>query len=387
VGNTFGAYYTKPFGNNAFIFDAGDTTVTMPINSIYLIDTLMPKPVFSFLHIMSSEQNGNTEIVSIFNRRQIVLPYYKNNFSIYFSLDDITKAAYGNYAYLLEGLDGEVHKANASNPVAVYNNLKPGTYKLTIYASSEWGDKFTGENSFTIIIKPAFWQTWWFNVLMVLLGLGVVYALYRYRLYQATKLMNLRNDLAADLHDEVGSTLSSIAMITEVAILKHDKDPEQSKQLMNKLKSNATNMLEKMDDIVWSIHPQNDDLSDLLLRMSEYITPLANAKEVKLNWNIDSRQSKNKIALDKRKNVYLIFKEVVNNALKYSQCKHIVINIQAKQHDIYMHIEDDGIGFNEIENSKRNGLRNMRKRAVEIGAHIQIKSQVGKGTTVALIPQ
>ncbi|MFN7655852.1 MAG: sensor histidine kinase [Cyclobacteriaceae bacterium] len=142
-------------------------------------------------------------------------------------------------------------------------------------------------------------------------------------------------------------------------------------------------MMEDMGDMVWSINPRNDSMSQVLIRMREFASEIFELKNIE--YQFSEKGTENLVLnADQRKNLFLIFKESINNAAKYSQADKIEINLHQQDHSLVMSIKDNGQGFDEQKVKAGNGLRNLRERAKEINARLELKSKVGAGTEVNL---
>jgi signal transduction histidine kinase len=196
------------------------------------------------------------------------------------------------------------------------------------------------------------------------------------------EIERMRNQIARDLHDDMGSTLSSINLIGQVA-LKEDSSGAQTKYF-KRIVDQSAKMMESMSDMVWSINPDNDTLQKTVVKMKEFSAEILEPKNIGYQFDVDERL--NDVALDvaKRKNLFLIFKETINNAAKYSESTFININISQLAGEMLLTIRDNGKGFNTSVVSGGNGLRNMKERALEVGANLKFESTVGLGTTLAL---
>lgn len=221
---------------------------------------------------------------------------------------------------------------------------------------------------------------------------SVTYLFYRYRINELLKRQAIRNKIAQDLHDNVGSTLSSISVYSQVAKIYHQQNKqEQLQQTLEKIGETSGEMVAEMGDTVWAINPRNDHMSTIIQRMESYAKPLLQAKNIYFNFTYDPSIPALDLQMDKRKNFYLIFKEAINNALKYSNCKTLNADIHLQHHQVELKVKDDGEGFDlskmQVAASKSlsgNGLKNMHMRAKEMKAAFTIESEPGKGTTIFL---
>ncbi len=277
--------------------------------------------------------------------------------------------------YRLEGWDNAWIDDTKKNFRAIYSRLSPGNYTFQI----EGNNGFTASSVLVNIpfeIIPPFWQTWWFIALCILIPIGIMYGFYRYRINQIYKIQSVRNKIALDLHDEVGSSLSSIRMLSEIA-----GTNENNKEILKKISNNANETVEKMGDIIWMINPKYDQLENIKVRMAKFIYEICSAKNILYELNAEFAD-KLKLNMQQRKNLLLIFKEGVNNAAKYSKAEKITVSISHANHCLNMIISDNGKGF-DINNVKPgNGLDNMKIRTEELKGEINIKSQINTGTEI-----
>lgn len=199
----------------------------------------------------------------------------------------------------------------------------------------------------------------------------------------------VRTNIARDLHDEIGSALTSINVLSQVALTKGDENLE-IKSYLNLISQTTFGSMENMSDIVWAINPRNDKLDALMSRMKEFAANLCEALDIDLDFHLPARLENIPLKLATRKNLFLIFKEAVNNSVKYSECTVLKARFELKDTRLVMAIEDNGKGFNQEKKPTGNGLRNMMERTLECDGKIQIHSTQAKGTTIIVeipIPQ
>jgi signal transduction histidine kinase/tetratricopeptide (TPR) repeat protein len=199
-----------------------------------------------------------------------------------------------------------------------------------------------------------------------------------YLIRQRLKLQTLRNKIASDLHDDVGSTLSSISIFAEIA-------KKQSKEIIPALQTiseSSRKMLDAMADIVWTINPENDQFDKILMRMRSFAYELLGAKKIDFVFKAEGDMEKIKLSMEARKNLFLIFKEATNNMVKYAEASKASYFIKNEQEYLVMMIRDNGKGFDMNKPSQGNGLKNMKKRAEEVGGILSIDSLPGSGTSI-----
>jgi two-component system, NarL family, sensor histidine kinase UhpB len=206
----------------------------------------------------------------------------------------------------------------------------------------------------------------------------------RYRVMNRTKRLleieKVRNNIARDLHDDIGSTLSSINILSQVALTEKNGDTQN---YLQRIGNQSARMMEDMGDMVWSINPRNDSIHQVVTHMREFATEILESKNIEYHFVEDIKEGVI-LTAEQRKNLFLIFKETINNATKYSSASRIEINLQQQDHTLVLRIKDNGQGFDEQKVKTGNGLRNLRERAKEINATLILKSAVGNGTKVEL---
>ena len=338
--------------------------------------------------LLQWEKDSSVITGNITYSKQVTLTHDQNIFSISFSSMDFRNDKGKLYSWKLEGFDNGWTEPGYQHEVT-YTNLNPGTYTFYVKGSNNdgvWNEK---GNSIKIIIIPAWYQTWLFKIAVILLVAGGIYALYRYRLRQALKLQAIRNNIASDLHDEIGSTLSSISISSAVIKKMMNTNTPEVDGLLSQISSNTHNMMEAMSDIVWAVNTKNDSFNNIVNRMRAFAIEILEPENVLLNMNVSKALDHVALDMQQRKNLYLLFKEAINNIAKYAACKNVWVDIDMKGGKITMKIKDDGNGFSSISKEPGmslggNGLDNMHKRANELKGKIKIDSAVGSGTLVYL---
>lgn len=310
------------------------------------------------------------------------LKYDQNNLSFEFAAFDLLQGDKLQYAYQLKGSDtGWNHLGKNRN--LFFSRLSPGHYQLRLRA----GDRFSNwsEKIFVlpITIHPPFWQTWWFYSVCGVLILSLGYLIYKTRVNQILSEQRLRNKIARDLHDDIGSTLSGIKLFSSMAQNKLAQEKSQATAIVERIGERSEKMIEAMSDIVWSINPVNDSLENMLVRMRQYAAEMLESKNITYQFKADRRMIKIKLSLEARKDVYLIFKEAINNAVKHSDCNQVIIELKLVRKNFEMIVSDNGNGFT-IGNANGNGLENFKERAKNLGGKMDVSSKQGEGTSIKL---
>ncbi len=225
----------------------------------------------------------------------------------------------------------------------------------------------------------------WLFIFLFVASIIIGFGLYkRYRLKQQLKEVEIRNKIAADLHDDVGSTLSSIRMYSDI-VKQQPNQTGTSIQLLEKISSNSKETIENMSDIVWMIKPGNDDFANIEDRMLNFANELCTPAGINFEMNKNNMLNGLKIPMKQRRDIYLIFKEAINNAVKYSKCHFIRTAIQLDKNILTMHISDDGNGFDMAHVKNGNGLSNMQKRAAANKGSCHVHSKEGEGTEIEIV--
>ncbi|RMH95858.1 MAG: hypothetical protein D6681_12860 [Calditrichaeota bacterium] len=356
---------------------------------------------------------------SISETQMIRLSYREFLFSLNFAALDFIKPERNRYAYKLEGLHdrwidiGHRHRVD-------FTGLSPGEYVFRVKAANSKGIWNEEGTRLKIIITPPPWKTWWAYSLYGLLAIAGLLLWRKHEIdklrrrneerrrreheeaelrearlraesaeYQAQVLeakqeaekQQIRNRIARDLHDEIGSNLSSLSLIGEV-MRKHPGLDEEAREAFEDVNQASRHSIEALRDIVWFINPMSDSLSDLAGRMQETANTMLNTMKHQLC--TDLQDSGHKINPDVKRNVFLIFKECLHNIIKHSQASQVTIEIRKDGNRLILNISDDGIGFDLETVETGNGLSNLRSRAEQINGQLTIQSVPGRGTSVSL---
>ncbi|MCB1024730.1 MAG: hypothetical protein KDB79_10090, partial [Acidobacteria bacterium] len=237
-------------------------------------------------------------------------------------------------------------------------------------------------------IRPPWWQTWWALLLYLLAVSSVVsliaYLVYRNRYRRMLEIERVRTRIATDLHDDVGSSLSKISILSEVIAQGGNELKTDDRNSLQDIAATSREVVSSMSDMVWSINPNRDNFRDTIQRMRRFASEVLTAKDIDFTFNAPIDEKEIRLEVDLRRQIYLVFKESVNNAAKHSECTNIEIELKRKADGIYLRITDDGKGFDQTFANEGNGLANMRRRAEESGGKLDISTAEGQGTTVTL---
>ncbi|MBK7389899.1 MAG: hypothetical protein IPI23_12785 [Bacteroidetes bacterium] len=376
-----------PNGVSGHFFENNSHSLSAGFNSGYIVfnpDSMLTnfeKPKVHITRLWVMDQASD----SLLNK-DLILPANKNFVKIYLSANCFSFNDQTTFQYQLEGIDDE-WRNNSSNPLITYTSLPPGEYTLKFKATNS--DGIESETAlYQITVVPPFYKTWYFySLLAILIGFSI-YGLYKYRIRQILKLQEVRNKIARDLHDDIGSTLGSIHLYSQVA---HSKLKGQSNEdvtsILEKIASGSREIIDKTSDTVWAVKPENDALSDLYYRMESYAASILGVAGITFTINCPDHLLNMNLKMDHRKNLFLIFKESLHNTIKYSECSEVHIAFTRKVHRLQLEISDNGKGIAHSDTRiyNGNGIQNMRNRAEEIGGTFSIQPNMPQGTTITVI--
>lgn len=257
-------------------------------------------------------------------------------------------------------------------------SLPPGVYHLQIQASNEDG-AWSGPKELILVFLPKWYQTWWFKLSLALLFIASVYALYRLRVSQLKKEQEIRSKLASDLHDDLGSTLNSVKVYANLALMEKEKD-----KYVVKIKDSIQEAITGVKDMIWVLDDSKDTIEDLLARVSQFAASLCEANGMRYKQEFSEEARHFKPGREEKRNLYMILKEAVNNACKYSGATEMSIAISVNKKKPEIRIKDNGKGFDLQTATAGNGLKNMKLRGRQIRYTVTITSSPGNGTAITL---
>ncbi|QOY90719.1 sensor histidine kinase [Paludibaculum fermentans] len=286
------------------------------------------------------------------------------------------------YQYRLEGADSEWGLPSRQRSVH-YANLPPGSYRFLVRALLSEGIASAQPASILFVILPPFWMRWWFQLLTVGTAAGMAFWLHRHQVKRLVELERVRTRIATDLHDDIGSSLSQIAILSEVASRRVDPSSPGLVEPLADIAGISRELVDSMSDIVWAIDPERDHLDDLTHRMRRFASDVLSQRNIRLTFHAPAAEPDLPMGADLRRQIFLIFKEAVHNILKHSGASAVQIQFEVDHRWLTLDIVDDGRGFDTSQCRDGHGLGNMRARAGEAGGTVNIRSGPG-GTRVTL---
>jgi len=304
-------------------------------------------------------------------------------FTFSFMSPDYQNTAVNRFRYKLEGWNDDRWQMFGNGNKLLLNSLPPGKYKLRVQVSvagAYWGAR---EWQARIDVAAPWYKSPWFFIFGILTIGFFFYLFYRYRLSQIMHIQQIRNGISADMHDEIGSTLSSISFYSQALLMQIEKAEHQL--VVQKIKENAQQVQEGLSDIIWSVKAGNDEIEDVFARMFRFGNELSDSRGITFLFETDSQLQNMKLNMQTRKNLYLIFKEAINNAVKYAGCTTIDVRTDFQAGKVKMVIKDNGKGFDVESARPGNGLFNMQQRASQMNGHLTILPGKPTGTVITLI--
>jgi signal transduction histidine kinase/ligand-binding sensor domain-containing protein len=367
------------FTSNNYLLFGGSNALLMFNPATYTSTKRPPDVVVTDFKIF----NTFYPVDSLLRAPEIKLNYDQNSISIYFSSLSFVQRDKLTYYYKMEGIDKDWIIADRSYSIN-YSLLPPGNYTFKIYCENLEGLRSNKITELQFVIKPPFYRTWWFYSSLLFVGALLAYAMHDLRVNRLLAVEKLRNRVARDLHDDMGSTLSTINILSSMAKTKMNVDAVKTGEYLTKISDNSQRMMEAMDDIVWSIKPSNDSMQKITARMREFAINVLEAKDINMQFSVEEQVYDVKLNMEARRDFFLVFKEAVNNAAKYSKATNVYIKISLKHRQITLEVKDDGVGFDVNAADEGNGLGNMKKRADAMNGQVKLQSKPGEGTTMTL---
>ena len=324
------------------------------------------------------------------------LPPAKNNITFTFQGISLSGMEQVKYRYRIEGLDEKWTEWSAMNTIT-YSAMPPGRYTLHVECMAGDATQLR-ELIYPFTIITPFHKTGWFKFIIVLgcilLGITLQYIANVRKQNRLALLEKLRREeqgkvrqrTAEDFHDEVGNKLTRINVLTDVLKNKMGPLSPDTKRILEQIQENTAQLYGGTRDILWSLKPSNDNLYEILHRIRDFGNELFQDTDVEFRFiGTDEKWRNYKLPMDVSRNLIMIFKEALNNALKYARAKQVTLEVHIKQIDaLQLVLTDDGQGFDKHNFKKGHGINNMNIRAKRINARLYLDSTPGKGTIINL---
>ncbi len=355
-------------------FDNDGRLFAGTVNGVAVLDTRreianMPVGVLSIESVRINEKAASLD-------PDIELSHRENHLIFEYAMLGHFRESAIRFRTQLEGLD-EHPTEWTREPQRDLNFVPPGRYRFVVWARDHAGN-ISEASSPSFIIRPAWWQTWWAMLLYFIAIVSIVsliaYLVYRTRLNRLLEIERVRTRIATDLHDDIGASLSKIAILSEVMTQKIKRGGSSEVKPLAAIADTSRDLMNSMSDIVWAINPKRDHLIDLVQRMRRFATDVFSAKDIAFDFKAPENADGIRLDLETRRQIHLIFKEAVNNCVRHSGCTKADITISVDQQTIRVGISDNGCGFEADNISEGNGLASMRSRAEVIGGSLNVTS-------------
>lgn len=287
-----------------------------------------------------------------------------------------------SFEYRLAGFETSWNKATSS--FIRYTNLKGKQYQLRIRES----EASEGFRAFVFqVAEPELAnirEEWWFQPLLIfsllLILFTVAYFLALDSSRRSLRIEVVRNQIASDLHDDVGANLGAINNLTDLLKKRYDRQEERTGKVIDKIKNYTQDTITNLQDTVWAINPLNDSIGELLIKMKEFALLMLSAKNIDIKFE-NQYQDQFPIQLDmqQRHAMFMMFKEVINNIVKHADASKVFIHISNDRSSLTIKVEDNGKGFDPTELHRGNGLKNFHHRAKENFIDLDLQSTPGAG--------
>ena len=322
------------------------------------------------------------------------VPYDSSTFSFEFAGLEFTNQAKNRCRYLLEGWETKWVESGYER-FARYSNLPPGTYTFNVQVANNDGVWSSQTKLIRIIVDPPYWKKTWFILLISACFIGLIILLVRQIIQRRLKeqlrefekqqaVLRERERISKDMHDDLGSGLSRIAIQSD--LLKHKlKQNENAEQHAEKIVTASRELVDNLSEIVWAMNPRHDSLQSLLAYLREFAVDLFEDSPTRCIFELPETLPTTNLPSEIRRNTYLILKEALNNVLKYAQAPEVRVEVKQESPMLIFTVTDNGKGFTSGQTRTfGNGLNNMHKRARAMGAELVVDTNPGQGTRITL---
>ncbi len=374
-----------PYLNGSDVWDVAtdkDTCFLAATGRLYKVQIQKEVPVVFPLYLRYISINNQDTLYA----NGAKLSHWQNNLSFYITTPWYNRHNIVTIRYRLVNRDNNTNATHwyyldTDDRVLQFNALAPGEYRLIIQAGIN--DNYQPASLplvYNFTITRPWYSKWWFYGLLLAVIAAVLFGLYQYRIRQLLKMERLRRKISSDLHDEVGSTVSSINIYSQLV-----KNGQRPADYIEMIQNNTTQVINSLDDLVWNINPKFDTMEQLINKMKLFAIPILTDNHITCHFDTSVEKENKILSPEVRAHFYLILKEAINNVVKHAQCAHCNISVAQRGKELTMHIKDDGKGFDmHTASLHRNGLTSMQYRTTQLKGHLTIKSKPGEGTEIRI---
>lgn len=306
----------------------------------------------------------------------IVLSPKDNAITFEFGLADYNNPESNRYSYLIEGLSNHWQYLGSQSSLT-FPTIPPGEYVLRIRAAGSDGRWSRNELQIPLIAKAPFYKTPWFSLLILFFLAGVGFLIHRYRVRELLRLQRLRMDIASDLHDELGSSLTSIGMQSELLRAGAGDKGVGTNERLDHIIEESQDAVSMLSDIVWSVKSDKDEFGDLMDRVQEHAHYLLAPRKINYRIALPEEERSAVLRQEVRQNSYLIYKEAVHNIAKHSDATEVRVELAREGERLKLLVADNGTPRPGKASFGGNGIRNMKMRAAKMGGVLEIDRRDG----------
>ena len=330
--------------------------------------------------IITSVSTAREKFLDPENQLPFDLTYKQNFMDIEFSSNDHINGKQIKYSYRLAGSQDTSWSVPSTEHRVSFASLLPGNYNFEVRVLG-WNGTLGENTNYFFTVLPPFWRQPWFVILIFLVLLTLLYVLYQYRIVQLRRVQDVRNRIASDLHDEIGSSLTHVNILSEIGRKKADAD-HTPEQLFRRIGEEAQSSSEALDDIIWSVSSRAETAEDLISRMRRYASELLDAKGISFSLQDEIVDEHQTLGLGLRRDFYLIYKEILRNVFRHAKATVVHIIVKEENHMLKLEIRDDGQGFDPQLPTERHGIHSLHERVAKWKGIVTIESTPATGTTV-----
>lgn len=314
--------------------------------------------------------------------QHIKLPWYQNTLEFSYVSLNYTNPTQNQYKYQLKNYDPD-WRQDIGNRQARYVQIPPGSYDFYLQAANNDGLWNPNPIHLSLEITPPFWETYWFKGLVLLMITLLLWLGYRYRVKKLLEVERIKLRIAGDLHDEIGSGLSGIALTGDLVQRQLNKGNTKP-ELISRITKNARTLASLLDAIVWLIDPHKQSLEDLVSKSRAVAQELLPDLTIHFKEDLGEQRRKRDFSPEQKRNLFLFIKESIHNTAKHAEATEVAINFIGDHKQFIYQIKDDGKGFDVSLKKQGHGLSSMQKRAEDLKAIFTMDTKIGEGTSIRL---
>ena len=314
----------------------------------------------------------------------VTVPARTNSVRFEFSSPVLRPETRVRYEYRLDGVDAEWRSAGDDRTLT-YGRLPAGRHRFEVRAFVPASSLEPTTATVWLVVHASVWTRPWFIVGTMALGVLAAFAFHRARVRRLLALERVRKQVALDLHDDLGSGLAQIAILTEVA----RSDAERRPSILGEVTRLCRALRESMTDIVWAVDPRFDSLADVMTRIRETAFRLLDPQHVRLQFVASPAATLERVHLDApvRRHVLLLAKEALTNVARHASATTVHLSLTVDRDVLTLSVEDDGRGFDASADGSGNGLRSLRHRVTEIGGTLDVRSSAAGTSITVVVPR